>query len=527
MERPGPESVARRGGGDMPFRKGGNRPGRGAVGRGMRTEKKPVSAAMVLVSLRWNGEPLVTRTARGGEVVLGDAKDAIAPLPEEALGARALVIADVDGGAHVRVPEGKVAAIARRARDAGDAQGSAGGGVRLVAGPERVALRAGDEATILLGAFEVTVAAHANDAPKKGRRLTAGAWVHTAMVAAVHAALLFAGSRAALASSVEASGQADVEQIRGYLAASEERSSSRETQVFGTYGKEDEMLANGRDGNGEHGGGERHAGEAGKAGSTTSRAVGRRWGAAPKESAGAGVTAAEEIEAARTFGMVGVLGVGQAAAARMEGTSPWGANDPFTAMGGMLGHVVGQAEGSGGLALSGTGEGGGGRGEGLGLGTIGTIGHADGLAGRGTGGAGTKQEGVGFGWIGSWSHWGRLPASHRLRAIRYGGWEHSVTGRLPPEAIQRIVRANFGRFRACYNDGLQRNPGLTGRVSVRFVIGRDGAVSTASDGGSDLPDAAVRACVVRAFYGLSFPQPEGGIVTVTYPIHFSTITDHR
>jgi hypothetical protein len=28
-------------------------------------------------------------------------------------------------------------------------------------------------------------------------------------------------------------------------------------------------------------------------------------------------------------------------------------------------------------------------------------------------------------------------------------------------------------------------------------------------------------CVIRAYYGLSFPQPEGGIVTVVYPIMFS------
>jgi hypothetical protein len=27
--------------------------------------------------------------------------------------------------------------------------------------------------------------------------------------------------------------------------------------------------------------------------------------------------------------------------------------------------------------------------------------------------------------------------------------------------------------------------------------------------------------VQRAFYGVSFPQPEGGIVTVSYPIVFS------
>jgi hypothetical protein len=73
----------------------------------------------------------------------------------------------------------------------------------------------------------------------------------------------------------------------------------------------------------------------------------------------------------------------------------------------------------------------------------------------------------------------------------------------------------------CYEQGLSRNPNLQGRVSARFVIGRDGSVSNASNGGSDLPDSAVVSCVVSAFYGLSFPQPEGGIVTVVYPIMLS------
>jgi outer membrane biosynthesis protein TonB len=83
------------------------------------------------------------------------------------------------------------------------------------------------------------------------------------------------------------------------------------------------------------------------------------------------------------------------------------------------------------------------------------------------------------------------------------------------------VRQNFGRFRLCDENGLRSSPGLQGRVGVRFVIGRDGAVSNVGNGGSDLPDAAVVSCVVRAFYGLSFPQPENGIVTVTYPIVFT------
>jgi hypothetical protein len=97
----------------------------------------------------------------------------------------------------------------------------------------------------------------------------------------------------------------------------------------------------------------------------------------------------------------------------------------------------------------------------------------------------------------------------------------TVSGRLPPEIIQRIVRQNAGRFRLCYENGLRGNPNLQGRVSVRFIIGRDGAVSSVGNGGSDLPDTSVVSCVTRAFYGLSFPQPEDGIVTVVYPIMFT------
>ena len=103
------------------------------------------------------------------------------------------------------------------------------------------------------------------------------------------------------------------------------------------------------------------------------------------------------------------------------------------------------------------------------------------------------------------------------------GWDSAqVSGHLPPEAIQRIVRQNFGRFRLCYENGLWENPALAGRITARFVIGRDGAVSSSADGGSDFTNPAVVSCVVRAFYGLSFPQPEGGIVTVTYPIMFAS-----
>jgi hypothetical protein len=97
----------------------------------------------------------------------------------------------------------------------------------------------------------------------------------------------------------------------------------------------------------------------------------------------------------------------------------------------------------------------------------------------------------------------------------------TVSGRLPPIVIQSIVRKNFGQLRVCYEKALATNAELTGRVSVRFVIERDGKVSHVTDGGSDIPAPAVTDCVLRAFETLEFPPPNNGIVTVVYPVMFA------
>ncbi len=102
--------------------------------------------------------------------------------------------------------------------------------------------------------------------------------------------------------------------------------------------------------------------------------------------------------------------------------------------------------------------------------------------------------------------------------LRAPGTPAPVSGRLPPEVIQRVVREHFELFRKCYEVGLGRDATLEGRVTVRFVISREGKVENPSDSGSDLPDAQVRECVINAFKQLEFPKPENGIVTVVYPI---------
>jgi hypothetical protein len=328
--------------------------------------------------------------------------------------------------------------------------------------------------------------------------------LYTGLSLAVHAGLLAAMAffMPPLGATDEDGISADQQYlIQQYLQAAAEKEMEE---------KETEQVAENNADNKEGGTGTRAKGEEGSMGNPNTKDTGKRYGVqGPADNADPHIARAAALRDAAEFGMIGLLNSGAGGDPNAP-TAPWGrddslGNDPLSARGNMWGNDIGEAFGAGGLGLSGIGEGGGGRGEGIGLGSIGTIGHG---AGTGTG--------QGFG-----SGHGRLGGSHRTKPpqVRMGATQ--VSGRLPPEVIQRIVRQNFGRFRLCYENGLRNNPNLTGRVSVRFVIGRDGAVSQVANGGSDMPDGGVVGCVVRAFYGLSFPQPEGGIVTVTYPIMFS------
>ena len=101
------------------------------------------------------------------------------------------------------------------------------------------------------------------------------------------------------------------------------------------------------------------------------------------------------------------------------------------------------------------------------------------------------------------------------------GCSANVSGRLPPETIQRVVRQNFGRFRLCYEKDLKEQPSVFMRVTVSFTIGRDGSVSRARGSGEGGAPASTANCVAEAFRAIAFPQPEGGVVNVTYPIVFT------
>lgn len=220
-----------------------------------------------------------------------------------------------------------------------------------------------------------------------------------------------------------------------------------------------------------------------------------------------------ELALAKDFGMIGLLNSAMNTDKNAL-VAPWGSiangNDDASVLGSLFGPNADDATGTGGLGLGGIGEGGGGVNPWVGLRGFSGLGHV------GTCTDANCGEGIGH-------HRGIVPGTHdasHFKGPREAG-PTQVTGHIPAEVIQRVVRQNFGRFRFCYENGLRTNQELAGRVEVRFVIGRNGGVTLAQDSGSDLPDQAVRQCVVSAFSSLSFPEPEGGIVTVVYPIVLS------
>lgn len=86
-----------------------------------------------------------------------------------------------------------------------------------------------------------------------------------------------------------------------------------------------------------------------------------------------------------------------------------------------------------------------------------------------------------------------------------------------------FVRARMGLIKACYENALKRNPGLTGRVSIRFTILETGALVDVVAAQSSLAAGDVAACITSTMRGWRTPFRPSGPVTVEYPFVFQPV----
>lgn len=491
-----------------------------------------------LVTVRWGEDVVATKhLSEGLSASVGADTATLAPIPCEPLGLAAVVVAEVRGGVPIAfVPRGAVG-FRERPRMLPSP----------VAGPSEISLSAGDTVSYSIGEFLIVVTAEESAkapwtfaAPLSSALSPARPF---AVAALAHALLIGLSAQAAHASAFEETGDTH-EDLARYLAAADDRSRAFE-QFQSTDGLETlGVNVNDHDGNGKDGGGKRANGPEGAMGAEASRTKGGGHytvAGTKHEEYESPATREQALRDAREFGVAGLIGTDPVRGPIHGFTDRTAGPDAFDARGAMWATSIGETYGAGGLGLSGSGDGGGGTGEGIGLGDIGTIGHTFGRPGTGTGGGGGGLFGMGISggswWGGPWHGIGI--GIGRIGTIGHGAgtqtpdWliqrrerpekvEEEGESRLPPHVIRRIVRANAGRFRLCYQGALLTNPQLAGGVTTRFLIGAGGAVKSVQNISADLPDRTVVACVTRAFYGLMFPEPpDGRPVTVTYPLTFS------
>jgi TonB family protein len=198
--------------------------------------------------------------------------------------------------------------------------------------------------------------------------------------------------------------------------------------------------------------------------------------------------------------MAGMFGGGAASNVFGPGGLGTGIN---SALGGLQGGAgVGDAQGVGGLGSRGSGSGGGGTG--LGLGGLGTRG-----GGRGKGGYGSIDLG------------GRGKDSTRVIPGKT-----TVVGGLDKDVIMKVIKRHQNEIKFCYEQELQKNPALGGKVAVAWTIDPTGAVNEANVSESSIGSANVESCILQRIRRWKFPEPAGGgVVNVTFPWIFKAAGD--
>ncbi len=174
--------------------------------------------------------------------------------------------------------------------------------------------------------------------------------------------------------------------------------------------------------------------------------------------------------------------------------------DMDQAMNGLAGATLVAGRGEGGLGSAGTGLGGGG----TGFGRIQGSGNLDVGAARGRG---RKGPGLGRG---------------REKEVQVGmeTGTADAEGGLTREQINRVVRAHAAAIRYCYEKELQRQPALSGKIELAWLIRPNGTVDRARVAATTMRSRAVEGCMERQVKNWQFPRSDSETIVQSYPFFF-------
>lgn len=95
------------------------------------------------------------------------------------------------------------------------------------------------------------------------------------------------------------------------------------------------------------------------------------------------------------------------------------------------------------------------------------------------------------------------------------------SGRLSRAQITKVVNEHAAQIQACYEKALIRDRALSGKITFDWEISPSGSVTGVRVRSSTMAGSDVSSCVLQQIRTWTFPTPEGGAVSVTYPFIFS------
>lgn len=98
-----------------------------------------------------------------------------------------------------------------------------------------------------------------------------------------------------------------------------------------------------------------------------------------------------------------------------------------------------------------------------------------------------------------------------------------LSGELDEKTVQQYIRRFLSGIKWCYQDRLQSNRKLGGKVTLAFTILPNGSVLDPRTVNSSLDDSNLEECIRNKMARWKFPSPkDGGVVEVAYPLILKT-----
>ena len=95
-----------------------------------------------------------------------------------------------------------------------------------------------------------------------------------------------------------------------------------------------------------------------------------------------------------------------------------------------------------------------------------------------------------------------------------------ATATVPISDADRVVAGLRNRFRKCYQDGLNSDPNMSGKVLISAKVAPNGEVQSANIASNSGLSPGVASCIARVVKNAQFSAPGGGGSTLNIPVTF-------